>query len=348
LLELHTSDRCKLSIENKLDINLEAYSKSRGFCGWMGFESSKSIKTCTEEIIEVFRCFGEDVYIVSSLFWIDEGDSRADETHLFLKQLIDSGWLKRMSADSWDALASQKKEDPRSDQFREGIINKDFWILTDRLHNPKFVSSLLAVLDLKACEFVVIGHLFFYWKGNGLLAYPHEHRGFGLIASQSIKKEAIEILKKFEWHEIPTHKFIPLPQFKLAWRWTNPKYAVLPADVLKQIRPLTGTSAQDIAKNGKVQWRRGDPSVGLRTASKGKTFKADEHAAATFEKLPIKDQVEIFVFWNDDTAVITTWGVFAHYWDDFCYPGGEDMLIWSEGATWSLSYSHEEFFTYRD
>ena len=35
----------------------------------------------------------------------------------------------------------------------------------------------------------------------------------------------------------------------------------------------------------------------------------------------------VIVHWDNTTAVETTWEVFAHYWDDFCYPSSDDVDI---------------------
>ena len=41
--------------------------------------------------------------------------------------------------------------------------------------------------------------------------------------------------------------FAPLDDFPLLWRWTSPSHAQLPAEVLREIRPLTAAAASAIA-----------------------------------------------------------------------------------------------------
>jgi hypothetical protein len=50
----------------------------------------------------------------------------------------------------------------------------------------------------------------------------------------------------------------------------------------------------------------------------------------------------VIVSWDRQLAVFTTWGVFCHYWDDFCFPISHDVLIWPVSEHWALFYHHEE------
>lgn len=47
-----------------------------------------------------------------------------------------------------------------------------------------------------------------------------------------------------------------------------------------------------------------------------------------------------------DMAVATTWGVFARYWDAFCYPVSDDVNVWFDGGNWAFLYHHTEFMQF--
>jgi hypothetical protein len=49
------------------------------------------------------------------------------------------------------------------------------------------------------------------------------------------------------------------------------------------------------------------------------------------------------VLWHPwDVAVLTADSVFQRYWDDFCYPSSDDVLIWPRSDAWAAVYRHEE------
>jgi hypothetical protein len=54
----------------------------------------------------------------------------------------------------------------------------------------------------------------------------------------------------------------------------------------------------------------------------------------------------ILVSWDKDTAVVTDWGVFCDYWDDFCYPASDDVTVLPMAVEWILSYGHGESFEF--
>lgn len=52
----------------------------------------------------------------------------------------------------------------------------------------------------------------------------------------------------------------------------------------------------------------------------------------------------VILSWDKDIALRTTWGIFTSYWDDFCYPMSDDLVVWPEDEKWVLLYHHEERF----
>lgn len=132
-------------------------------------------------------------------------------------------------------------------------------------------------------------------------------------------------------------KTIPITDFSLSWRWTDPKYDVLPPEILKQIISLSSESAAMISE--KAVKKCSENINGIR-------IEADE-ATTELPKLQINNTTEIYISWSSDTAVITTWRVFCNYWDSFCYPSSDDVTIWSSSSDWVLCYFHNEYFIYK-
>ena len=131
--------------------------------------------------------------------------------------------------------------------------------------------------------------------------------------------------------------------FPLAWRWTQPSHNVLPPEVMAEIRPL----AQVSAPNGTFGLTVLDPAVfeDIRVVSadvpvmEGKDW---------LVRLPVELHGRITVCWDESTAVETTWEIFTRYWDDFCYPGSDDVMVFPASAAWLFVYHHEEAFMWGD
>ena len=136
-----------------------------------------------------------------------------------------------------------------------------------------------------------------------------------------------------------------LKDFPLVWRWTDPKYALLPDEILKEIEPQEKNQAVALFEAG-VKFCGND---GLDE----RQFKIEQ-----FETLATNTEVvsewllclhpqantKVWLSWQPDTAVSTTWEIFSKYWSEFCYPASDDLLVWSENPSWALLYHHEELF----
>jgi hypothetical protein len=138
-----------------------------------------------------------------------------------------------------------------------------------------------------------------------------------------------------------------LKDFPLAWRWTNAEHALLPTDVLRCIEP----HAPDVAERLFRQSLTFHDSGGL-----------DKHKFAydQFETLGVQrervtdwlmrqhgnEETRVVISWQPDAAVTTTWGIFAHYWDEFFYPAADDLDVWPETQRWVLLCHHEELMQF--
>lgn len=138
-----------------------------------------------------------------------------------------------------------------------------------------------------------------------------------------------------------------LKDFPLAWRWTDEKYALLPDNVLSCIAPQTnevaarlfkeslrfcGTDGLDEKQFSLIQMKTGgvDPA------------RVTEWLSACHNSMDTR----VLLSWQPNTAISTTWGVFAQYWDEFCYSASDDLIVWSGAHSWVLLYHHEEFFQF--
>lgn len=127
--------------------------------------------------------------------------------------------------------------------------------------------------------------------------------------------------------------------FPLAWRWTQPSHNVLPPEVMAEIIPI----AQAIAPSGVTAHGELDRSCfdHVQNASADVSF---DDGAKWLRLLPVALSEQVIVRWDASTAVRTTWEVFTSYWDDFCYPGSDDVEVFPQSGAWLLLYHHWEQF----
>jgi hypothetical protein len=140
---------------------------------------------------------------------------------------------------------------------------------------------------------------------------------------------------------------VQLKDFPLAWRWTDDRYALLPDNVLSCIIPQNAEQAarlfhESLRFCGKDGLDEKQFSLGQLVTKGIEPARVSEWLTAFHDK----DETAVFLSWQPDTAVSTTWGIFAKYWSEFCYPASDDMTVWSEGHSWVLLYHHEELLQF--
>ncbi len=133
----------------------------------------------------------------------------------------------------------------------------------------------------------------------------------------------------------------------LGRRWTDPKHAVLPDDVLDQMVPFTPEEAEEICE----RFRAAEGRTGLspeeyemRVIPSGILSPAEGCAWLRFQQPDT--EAEVFLSWEPDTAIQTTWGVFADHWEDFCHLASGDLNVWPENGNWALFFHHDETFQF--
>ena len=138
-----------------------------------------------------------------------------------------------------------------------------------------------------------------------------------------------------------------LKDFSLAWRWTNEKYALLPEIVLARIVPQASEQAEHLFKNSACFC--GTDGLDEKQLSLVQIGTKDVVPALVSEWLFAchnDAETPVFLSWDPKTAASTTWGIFAQYWGEFCYPASDDLNVWSEANSWMLLYHHEEFIQF--
>jgi len=145
--------------------------------------------------------------------------------------------------------------------------------------------------------------------------------------------------------------FQPLDTFSLNWRWTDERWNKLPDSAVARIRPFTEAKAKELWRIAGHYALSDGPRVNLfectpwvdasvnipNTETKIRRW-LNEHFSDT--------DSDVIVSWDQATAVLTNWGVFCDYWDDFCYPASDDVTLFPPSINWLLFYQHGERFVF--
>jgi hypothetical protein len=153
--------------------------------------------------------------------------------------------------------------------------------------------------------------------------------------------------------QIDASDLVPLQDFSLRYRWTEPRYNVLPPSALGAIRPLTAAKARQIDRLALPYLRSlainpvgAIPEYFAGAITAFSTFRDESTVPARLQALVPDDEQSVVASWDDRTAVLTSWWVFRTYWDDFCYPSSDDVTVVPQSGEWLLWYDHEERFVF--
>ena len=145
--------------------------------------------------------------------------------------------------------------------------------------------------------------------------------------------------------------FVPMAAFGRAWRFTDPKFALLPPEVLARVRPLQPAVATILnsaaATLHVVTTAKASVTIDTRLPN---TPSNDTSVRDALTALEVPGATPVIVSWDGDDAVVTDWQIFVEYWDDFCYPSSDDVTVWPailhSRDSWALAYNHYETFCY--
>ncbi len=127
-------------------------------------------------------------------------------------------------------------------------------------------------------------------------------------------------------------------EFPLAWRWTQASHAVLPDQVIDQLRPLNPAEAMRVHT---IPVAERPPGISCSTNN------PDPSGVQVWLRRVQPDvAARVYVSWDQDLAIETTWRIFTQYWDDFCYPSSDDVTVIPVAGSWRLDYYHYEQFEF--
>ena len=149
--------------------------------------------------------------------------------------------------------------------------------------------------------------------------------------------------------ELRPTDFLPLQEFGLKWRFTDPKYKVLPPDAIADLHPLSAARAAALVllldEASRALHDGSDASA--TTIDAGCGGEQDyPRVIGALHALPIAPEERVVVVWDKVNALETSWRTFCGYWDGFCYPSSDDVTICPIESGWMLDYHHGEWFAF--
>lgn len=146
--------------------------------------------------------------------------------------------------------------------------------------------------------------------------------------------------------EADYREYIPLEDFELGWRFEathNPE--ILPEDK-KCIFALSETESKRLNKI--IDYYEAESNLHGKYIETG-WFMANAENDAKVERFRVlvgqylhPFEEDLIISWSRRTALKTTKAIFLKYWDDFLYPGSDNVTVISQQCNWILFYSHYE------
>jgi hypothetical protein len=120
--------------------------------------------------------------------------------------------------------------------------------------------------------------------------------------------------------------FGPIESCGLLWRWTLPSHAEFPPQVMAVIRPFTPAEALKRHNEGMARV----PSTYANADARVDCGDGTSEGEVSDWLLSLSSEREAWTVltWDQTTAVLLPWAVFAERWSDFCYPSSDDVTIW--------------------
>ncbi len=150
---------------------------------------------------------------------------------------------------------------------------------------------------------------------------------------------------KIDFSNIHQHSIL-IEDFQLSWRFTNPKYSVIPAAHLEQLVPLDKDAAKflsDYISKTKLHADIPFKKDFFQTIDKAKVQLNNEAEIKKWlyqRGLPFDKKV--YLCWDEQNGMIIPWKIFIKYFSSFYYGGSDDLTICDESLAWALLFYHED------
>ena len=144
---------------------------------------------------------------------------------------------------------------------------------------------------------------------------------------------------------------VSMDQFALKWRFTDPRYDVLPPIHLGQVKPLAPADAlrlwnvilhADFHRAVPFTERYFRSVVSTRIKDSNSSEAEDRGVRRWLYQRGIPFRHRVWLSYQPELAIETTWKMLVKYWTAFYYPMSDDLTVIDGSFTWALLSHHEE------
>lgn len=146
--------------------------------------------------------------------------------------------------------------------------------------------------------------------------------------------------------EINHNEIIQLSHFNKNWRWEKSHNSTISSFEKALINPVSESESKRLNKvikffenenNLKKEFNETEwMNVGTESIEKIDFYRKK------FNSILRPWNENIIITWNRKETLTTTKEIFLKYWDDFCYPSSDDVIIISIETNWVMFYNHIE------
>ncbi len=132
-----------------------------------------------------------------------------------------------------------------------------------------------------------------------------------------------------------------ITECKLFWRWKD-----LPPNVLDSLLLIDTLESKKI--NESIVRHYANGILDCTAWFSAKEFKLEDDVdkvANWLRNLPVPVG-SIVLSWDIEISIKTNWDTFVSHWDDFLYPGSDDVAVFGNDGLWLLDFNHEGKMTY--
>lgn len=143
---------------------------------------------------------------------------------------------------------------------------------------------------------------------------------------------------------------IPLSEFALNWRFTDPKYNVLPNYHLKDLKPLDKVASRFLFDYLKSKDLHNDLPFKSGFFKRTESIEITENNTIRVKewllKFGLNTENQVLLSWDLEKAMILPFGLLVEYFDDFYYSTSDDLTVFQKDLNWALFFFHADQIFY--
>ena len=138
---------------------------------------------------------------------------------------------------------------------------------------------------------------------------------------------------------------IPMEEFELKWRFTEAEYNIISKDHLELIKPFDPIASKFLNNyivqtnlHGSIPFTEGFFKTIDRIDFR---LDGEKDVKKWLYKRGFPFYKEVYLSWGEDHSLMVPWKILIKYFDDFFYPGPDDLSVFDQSLNWAIMFFHE-------